>query len=302
MEPIHEYSRKPVTELTARHRKIFSFMDNQEKNIDDAVKDSFGDEWEKFHQFSEEEINRIAGEYFDIVDDKLLANATVLDVGCGSGRWAKYIAGKSRFVEAIDPSHAVFAADKLLKDVTNIRITQAGVDTIPFADSTFDIVMSIGVLHHVPDTADAITQCARKVRTGGHLYLYLYYALDNKGAAFKFLYKVSNTIRLGVSSLPAKPKQVVCDIFAVTFYMPWVLAGRLLKGVGMKRLAAKLPLSIYQTKSFYVIRNDSLDRFGTKLEQRFTRKQIEEMMNKAGIGNVRFSEEMPYWHCLGERL
>lgn len=297
-----EYNRKPVAELEAKHRKIFSFMDNQEKNIDDAVKDSFGDEWEKFHQFDEAEINRIAGEYFDIIEDGSLSNATVLDVGCGSGRWAKYIAARSKFVEAIDPSHAVYAADKLLKDVKNIRITQAGVDTIPFADGSFDMVMSIGVLHHVPNTADAIKQCAKKVKQGGRLYLYLYYALDNKGTAFKFLYKVSNTIRLGVSSLPAKPKQVVCDIFAVTFYMPWVLAGRALKGLGMKKLASKLPLSIYQTKSFYVIRNDSLDRFGTKLEQRFTRKQIEEMMNNAGIQNVRFSEEMPYWHCIGEKI
>lgn len=298
---MQEYSRKPVAELAAKYRTIFSFMDNQEKNIDDEVKESFGDEWERFHQFDKDELDRIAREYFDIVTDQQLANATVLDVGCGSGRWAKYIAERSRFVEAIDPSHAVFAADKLLNGVSNIRISQAGVDTIPFADDSFDLVMSIGVLHHVPNTAEAIMQCARKVKKGGHLYLYLYYALDNKGAAFRMLYKISNTIRLGVSSLPAKPKQVVCDVFAVIFYMPWILTGRFLKFLGLNKLASKLPLSIYQNKSFYIIRNDSLDRFGTKLEQRFTKKQIGEMLDAAGIGNVIFSESMPYWHCIGEK-
>ena len=287
-----EYNTKPVAELKGRNRTIFSFMDNREKNIDEAVKKSFGDEWEKFHSFSEAEIDRIAREYFDIVDDKMLANAEVLDVGCGSGRWAKYIAQRSGFVEAIDPSTAVFAADALLKDVKNIRITQAGVDTIPFDDGTFDFVMSIGVLHHVPNTKEAIEKCTRKVKKDGHLYLYLYYALDNKGVAYKTLYKVSNSIRLVISSLPAKPKHVICDIFAVTFYMPWVLAGRFLKKVGLKKLAGSLPLSIYQNKSFYVIRNDSLDRFGTKLEQRFTRKQIGEMLEAAGLGNIRFSESM----------
>jgi hypothetical protein len=48
-----------------------------------------------------------------------------------------------------------------------------------------------------------------------------------------------------------------------------------------------------------VIRNDSLDRFGTPLEQRFSRKQIKIMMEKAGLHDVVFSEKIPYWHAIG---
>jgi ubiquinone/menaquinone biosynthesis C-methylase UbiE len=295
------YNKTPVIEMGGRFRNIFSFMNNQEKNIDEAVKKSFGDEWEKFHDFSNEEINKIAGEYFDIVDDSILKDAYVLDVGCGSGRWAKYIAGKSRFVEAVDPSTAVFAADVLLKDVNNVRITQAGIDTIPFEDKSFDFVMSIGVLHHVPDTRDAVKKCAEKVKKGGFLYLYLYYALDNKGFAYKLLYKISNLIRLAVCSLPAKAKHVVCDVLAVIFYMPWILLGRFFKLIGLKKIAASLPLSVYQNKSFYVIRNDSLDRFGTSLEQRFTKKEIQEMMQAAGLNEITFSDKIPYWHVIGRK-
>lgn len=295
------YNKQPVAEIEGRYNKISSFIDSQEKNIDEAVKKSFGDEWEKFHDFSDKEIDKIAKEYFDIVDDDVLRNAYVLDVGCGSGRWAKYIAAKSRFVEAIDPSTAVFAAEVLLKDVKNVRITQAGVDTIPFEDGSFDFVMSIGVLHHVPDTRDAIKKCVQKVKKGGYLYLYLYYALDNRGLAYKLLYRVSNSIRRVVSSFPHKAKHVTSDIFAVTFYMPWILAGRFFKKIGLKKLAAKLPLSIYQNKSFYVIRNDSLDRFGTSLEQRFTKREIQAMLEAAGLKEIIFSDKLPYWHVIARK-
>ncbi len=298
---MQDYNKQPIAILKARNREIASFMSRQETNIDEVVKDSFGDEWEKFHSFSEEEINKSASEYFDIVSDSMLSRVKVLDVGCGSGRWAKYIAGRCGFVEAIDPSSAVFAADVLLKDTRNVRITQAGVDSIPFADGSFDFVMSIGVLHHVPDTAAAIRSCAAKVKQGGYLYLYLYYALDNRSGAFKFIFKISNLVRKAVSVLPSKLKHLVCDFLAVTLYMPWVLLGRGLKKLGMKKTATKLPLSIYQDKSFYIIRNDALDRFGTTLEQRFTRQQIEDMLLNAGLANIKFSENVPYWHCVGQK-
>ncbi len=47
------------------------------------------------------------------------------------------------------------------------------------------------------------------------------------------------------------------------------------------------------------MRNDALDRFGTKLEQRFTKAQITEMMTKAGLVDIAFSSETPHWTALG---
>jgi hypothetical protein len=63
----------------------------------------------------------------------------------------------------------------------------------------------------------------------------------------------------------------------------------------------KIPLSYYSNKSFNVIRNDSLDRFGTPLEQRFSKKQIEKMMQKAGLHDIKFSNNQPYWHVMGQK-
>ena len=63
---------------------------------------------------------------------------------------------------------------------------------------------------------------------------------------------------------------------------------------------ATWPLSTYRDKSFYVMRNDALDRFGTRLEQRFTREQIRSMMSRAGLKDILFSEEV-FWCALGYR-
>jgi hypothetical protein len=58
-------------------------------------------------------------------------------------------------------------------------------------------------------------------------------------------------------------------------------------------------LCLARQQSFYVMRTDALDRFGTQLEQRFTKKQIETMMLQAGLERVVFSDAVPYWCAVG---
>ena len=167
----------------------------------------------------------------------------------------------------------------------------ASTDNIPFPDETFDFVMSVGVLHHIPDTQKAMIDCVQKVKKGGFFYVYLYYALDNKGWLFKTIFKLSDGIRKVVSRLPVGIKKYVCDILAFTIYVPLVFTGRFLKLIGLKKWASKLPLSDYQDKSLFVMRNDALDKFGTSLEQRFTKAQITQMMQNAGLINIQIPDE-----------
>jgi hypothetical protein len=47
------------------------------------------------------------------------------------------------------------------------------------------------------------------------------------------------------------------------------------------------------------MRTDALDRFGTRLEQRFTRVEMERMMKEAGLAQIRFSEREPFWVACG---
>ena len=225
----------------------------------------------------------------------------VLDMGCGTGRWTRYAAHKAGFVEAIDPSKAVISASKLLGDLDNIRISQAEVSNIPFEDNSFDFVFSLGVLHHIPDTQNAMQQTVAKLRPGGHFLVYLYYALDNKGFLFKTIFYLSNLIRLVVCGLPAGLKKFTCDLLAIVFYLPFVLVSKVVFALFGEKAIKNIPLSFYHNKSWNIIRNDSLDRFGTPLEQRFSKVEITEMMENCGLVDIVFSENTPFWHAVGRK-
>ncbi|MEO6905844.1 MAG: class I SAM-dependent methyltransferase, partial [Ginsengibacter sp.] len=272
------------------------------ENIDKKVVDEFGNEWTKFYEHSDDLVKKGGEEYFDILTDEMInKNTYALDIGCGSGRWTKNLASKVGFIEAVDPSNAIFAADKLLGEIENVRLSKASIETLPFADETFDFVMSIGVLHHVPDTRKALNDCVRKVKKDGHFFVYLYYNLDRSGPFYKILFKISDYIRKFVSRLPGKIKHFVCDILAIIFYMPFILIGRFFNFLGFKNLSKQMPLHGYQSHSLFVIRNDALDRFGTRLEQRFSAKEIKEMMEDAGLTEVVISNGIPYYHAVGKK-
>ena len=49
------------------------------------------------------------------------------------------------------------------------------------------------------------------------------------------------------------------------------------------------------------MRTDALDRFGTRLEQRFSKTMILDMMEKAGLENIKFSKNIPFWCAVGTR-
>jgi SAM-dependent methyltransferase len=297
-----EFLRPPDRIITTKNRDI-NIFDIDGENIDKKVVDEFGEEWLKFYEHDDELVKKGGEEYFDILNGDMINSQTyILDVGCGTGRWAKYLAPKVGFIEAVDPSNAIFAADKLLGKIKNVRLSKASIETLPFADETFDFVMSIGVLHHIPDTKKALTDCVKKVKKGGYFFVYLYYNLDRRGPFYKSLFELSNLLRKIISKLPGKIKHFVCDVLAIIFYMPFILAGRLFNFLGFKDLAKRMPLHGYQNRSFFMIRNDALDRFGTRLEQRFSAKEIIEMMENAGLTNIVVSDGIPYYHAVGEKI
>ncbi len=302
---MYPYIFNPKKVYKTKNQELNSFIDKEEagNNIDWKTVDSFGEEWSKFNSFSEKEIEAVGDNYFDIVSKDILNNnASVLDVGCGSGRWIRYVADKVKFVEGVDPSHSVFYAANYLSDKSNVRISQAEVDYIPFEDNSFDLVYSLGVLHHIPDTRRAMEKCVKKVKPGGYFLVYLYYNFENRGMFFKAIHNSSNVLRWVVSKLPSSLKKFTCDILTILIYLPLIILSRILNKLPfLKRYADKIPLSWYRDKSFNMIRNDCLDRFGTPLEQRFSKKQIEEMMQASGLSNIVFSDKAPFWHALGKK-
>jgi ubiquinone/menaquinone biosynthesis C-methylase UbiE len=298
---MQQYNKKPLQTITTTNKEIAVFS-NDGENIDLDVVETFGDEWLKFKKFPEADLIKLTNEYFDILDEKMINKNTYgIDIGCGTGRWTKCLSSRIGFMEAIDPSNAVLAADKLLSDTKNVRITQASTENIPFDDETFDFAMSIGVLHHIPDTRKAMMDCVKKVKKGGYFYTYLYYNFDNKSRSFKFIFWLSNLVRLVVCKFSPTIKRFTCEILAIVLYMPLILVSRFFKFIGLQKLSKKIPLNDYADKSFFIIRNDALDRFGTKLEQRFSKNEIIEMMEKSGLVDIVVGPISPFYHAVGKR-
>ncbi len=153
------------------------------------------------------------------------------------------------------------------------------------------------MLHHVPDTEAAIRSCVDLLKPGAPLLLYLYYAFDNRPWWFRSLWQVSDWGRGLICGLPAWLKHTMTDGIAALVYLPLATLSRVMERLGMK--VASVPLSYYRNHSFYTMRTDARDRFGTPLEKRFTRQQITDMMESAGLVNVCFSDAAPYWCAVG---
>ncbi|MEO7044608.1 MAG: class I SAM-dependent methyltransferase [Ferruginibacter sp.] len=295
------YNKEPLQVIKAAYKNINVFSTDVE-NTDAKVVHDFGEEWQTFNKFDDNTIDKLSKEYFDILNGQIINKDTyAIDIGCGTGRYSRYLSKHVKFVECVDPSKAIYAADKLLADTQNVRLTQASTESLPFDDETFDFAMSIGVLHHIPDTQKAMLDCVKKVKKGGYFYCYLYYNLDNRSFLYKLLFQVSNLFRLVICRLPQTLKKVVCDILAVIFYMPFVLLARFFVFLGMREFSKKIPLAAYENKSFFIIRNDSLDRFGTALEHRYSKIEVVEMMKNAGLSDIVVSSHTPLYHAVGRK-
>lgn len=270
------------------------------QNLDPDTVKSFGDEWSRFDQTVIEgaEAEAIFDEYFAVFPWATLPkDASGFDMGCGSGRWARLMAPKVGHLHCIDPSSALEVAKRSLADRSNVSFHCASVDDGALPANSQDFGYSLGVLHHIPDTGAALQSCVGMLKPGAPFLVYLYYAFDNRPAAFRFAWRCSDLLRRGIRRLPPRLKHGVTDVIAATVYFP--LAKLSLLGERLGFNVSNVPLSYYRAHSFYTMRTDSRDRFGTPLEQRFTRGQIESMMQAAGLRDVRFSDKAPYWCAVG---
>ena len=221
----------------------------------------------------------------------------MLDLGCGSGRWAKHIAPNVGQLHLIDPSSAIDVAKINLHSYKNCIFHKTSVDSINLDNESMDFGYSLGVLHHVPDTNDAIQSCVNKLKKGAPFLLYLYYNFENKPEWYRIIWNFSEIVRKFISKTPHNIRYFLSQLIAVFIYLPFSKFALFLEKFGFN--VNNLPLSAYRKYSFYTIRTDSLDRFGTQLEQRFSKLEIKKMMENSGLENIKFNEDEPFWCAIG---
>ena len=271
------------------------------KNIDQETVEGFGAEWAAFDQsgLEQAEYDALTEAYFHIFPfDTLPANAEGYDLGCGSGRWAARVIDRVGILHCIDPSNqALEVARQRLGSHPKAHFHLAASDTIPLADGSQDFGYSLGVLHHIPDTARALGDCVRKLKSGAPFLVYLYYRFDTRPRWFRALWRTSDKARRVIAHLPFPVRKAVTTAIAATVYWPLARGAALAAKLSIN--VADVPLSAYRYLSFYTMRTDALDRFGTRLEQRFTQDEIAAMARAAGLTDIVFSEREPFWVMCG---
>jgi SAM-dependent methyltransferase len=155
-------------------------FEQHELNADQArTRDSFGYEWTELypahgHTRPEWQAERdIFLEYTRTVPSDFNGKV-VLDAGCGNGRYARMANEWGARVVAVDISAAVEIASKNVANRSDVDVVQADLFKLPFRPATFDLVYSVGVLHHTPDARGAFKAIQPLVKPGGMFSIFVH--------------------------------------------------------------------------------------------------------------------------------
>jgi SAM-dependent methyltransferase len=166
-----------------------------------------------------------------------------------------------------------------------VLTVQADAEALPFEPGSFDVVMAIGVLHHLPDTERALRSIARYAKPGGHVHVYLYRVPERHW--HRTLLRLVDGVRRVTVRLPHRLLHALCYPLAALLHVAFVAPQRALCGrPGGRRLAAVLPLKTYADYPFGVLLNDQFDRLSAPLERRFAAAEVRAMMVAAGLEDV----------------
>jgi len=218
---------------------------------------------------------------------------TVCDLGCGMGRFSYFLKDICRDLILVDFSDSIFVARKNLAGADNCLFFMCDLREIPFAENFADFLFCLGVLHHLP--YPALKEARKLGKFSRRILIYLYYALDNRPAYFRFILAAVTALRLRMSKIKNPVfRKIMPPAGTYCVYFPLVLFGEFLRPFG---LASFVPLyDSYRGKGLKRIEQDVYDRFFTPIEQRFSKREILEMNDT--FEKITVSDKAPYWHFL----
>jgi SAM-dependent methyltransferase len=138
------------------------------------TKSTYGLQWNRFRIIRADE-DRVTFRNRTGLSPNDLEGQLVLDAGCGMGRYLRIAAESSvSFIVGLDLSHAVIAARELTAELKKVAVVQGDLLKLPFANGSFDLIYTLGVLDHTPDPRAAFLGLAALLKPGGKIAVWVY--------------------------------------------------------------------------------------------------------------------------------
>ncbi len=254
----------------------------------------FGEQWTNFQD--NEGYYGSAALFTDMCEPLVRADGVrgrrVADIGSGTGRIVRMlVAAGAAHVVAVEPSAAYDVLCRNVADIGDrVECVRATGDQLP-RDRQFDLITSIGVLHHIPDPAPVVQAAYEALRPGGRLFVWLYGREGNRAYL-----ALTGPLRAVTTRLP---HQVV--VWLATFLQlllkPYVRASRVLP----------LPLSRYFVEVFAHMTDDKqvliiYDQLRPAYAKYYTRAEASALLASAGFSDVRTHHRHGYsWAVVGTK-
>jgi SAM-dependent methyltransferase len=249
--------------------------------------DRFGYEWNEYSELRpeyEEQFRR----WTVLLSEADWANKRFLDVGCGMGRnshWPMtYGAGGGVAVDIDDRS--LSAARRTLERWPTVEVRKMSAYEIAF-DATFDIVFSIGVIHHLAEPERALRRMTAAAKPGGRVMIWVYGYENNE-----WIVRYFNPLRhVMFSRLPIR----------VTHALSTILTGILwlLLRLGFGRIEY---LRLIRGFTFRHLRSIVFDQMLPRIAHYWRRDQVEDLMRMGGLTDIRvMAVNNMSWSAIGSR-
>lgn len=212
----------------------------------------------------------------------------VLDVGCGSGRFAEVALSSGAKVVALDYSNSVDATWKNLNYHSNLYVVQGDIFSLPFLQESFDFVYSLGVLQHTPNVEKALKSLPSVLVKNGNLCIDVYWKRFRSLLHSKYLIRpfTKNMQNKKLFELVKKAVPLMLPISTFLGKIPII-------GVALKRLIPVAnyyniyPLSEDQHKEWSIL--DTFDMLSPKYDSPQTKNKIYQYMQEAGINDIQIT-------------
>ena len=201
------------------------------------VVNDFGKEWNKFdnNSLTDDQLHKIFNDYFHIFPKKFLNKQKIgIDLGSGTGRWAKFVAKKVKKLYLLEPStEAMSVSKKKLRNFKNVYFLNEEIKNLKKNNLQFDFAYSLGVIHHLNYPNQAFKIVYDKLKKGSPFLVYLYHNFEENNKLYKLIWKLSEIFRAFISKLSFKYKSFICDLIALIIYYPLAKISYLLNKINI---------------------------------------------------------------------